>query len=272
MNSGNWNATTSAGVSPGISALVIVHNEELILDECLKRLDWADEICVVLDKCTDRSKEIALSYNARILEGSWEKDGSRHDVGFDFCRTEWIFEVDSDEWITGELAKEVRATINAAEYDVYDVKVDNYVGGRHIVHGWGGGALGKDSCNALFRKGLKRWGPQRAHPHITVAGTVCPECLKNPIIHNIFADISAIIRCVDRYSTYRAKDLVRNNEVGSLANAARKFLSRFWKIYVKRRAWKEKELGFVLAFCAGLYPLISHIKAIYEDLPPEEFR
>ena len=53
-----------------ISALVVIHNEAAVLDDCLRRLDWVDELVVVLDKCTDESKSIAERYNARLLEGS----------------------------------------------------------------------------------------------------------------------------------------------------------------------------------------------------------
>lgn len=260
----------NGGQAPKISALVVVYNEEAILEECLKRLAWVDEIVVALDKCTDRSKEIALAFGARLLEGAWEIEGDRRNTAIEFCRTEWIVEIDADEWVTPDLAAEIRQTINEAAYDIYDLKVDNYVGDRLIHYGWGGGSLGKDSYNGLFRKGVKSWGDRRLHPHITVSGSVCPQPLQNPIVHKIFADIAEIIHRLDRNSSYRAKDLVDHNEVGTLADAARKFLSRFWKIYIRRRAWKEKEIGFVLAMCSALYPLISQIKAVNEEMPMDQ--
>ena len=42
-----------------LSALVVAHNEEERLDDCLARLGFADEVVVVLDRCTDASKDIA---------------------------------------------------------------------------------------------------------------------------------------------------------------------------------------------------------------------
>ena len=184
------------------------------------------------------------------------------------CRTEWVLEVDADEWITKELADEIRETIADPKYDVYDLNVENYIGGKLIVHGWGGGSFGKKSYNGLFRNGTKTYAPRRAHAHVSFEGTICPTALKNPVVHHIFSDVSAIIRCLDRYSDYRAKDLAENNEkVLGTWGAARKFLSRFWKIYVVRGARKEKGYGLVLALCAAMYPLVSHIKARYEETP-----
>jgi glycosyltransferase involved in cell wall biosynthesis len=250
-----------------ISALVVVHNEEAILEDCLKLLAWVDDLVVVLDKCTDGSKTIAEQHNARLLEGAWEIEGPRRNDGIDFCNTDWILEVDADEWILPELAVEIRDTIDAPKYDVYNLKVDNFIGDKLIVHGWGGGSFGKPSYIGLFKKGVKTWGMQRLHPHLTVTGTESPESLKNHVTHRIYADFSEMLRRLDRYTTFRAKDLVDKNEVMSPANAFRKFLSRFYKVYFRLSAYKEGGYGFMIALCAGLYPLISNIKAIYEEQP-----
>ena len=52
-----------------LSALVVAHNEETQLEACLGALRFADEIVVVLDKCTDGSKDIADSLADRVVEG-----------------------------------------------------------------------------------------------------------------------------------------------------------------------------------------------------------
>jgi len=63
--------------SPGLSILVVAHNEEAHLPDCLARLQFADELVVVLDRCTDRSREIALAAGARLVEGAWPLEGTR---------------------------------------------------------------------------------------------------------------------------------------------------------------------------------------------------
>ncbi len=250
-----------------ISALVVIHNEAEVLDDCLRRLDWVDELVVVLDKCDDESKAISERYSARLLEGSWEIEGQRRNKGIASCRSDWILEVDADEWITPKLAAEIRTTIQQPKYDVYNLKIANYIGGKLITHGWGGESFGKLAYIGLFRKGVKSWGIQRLHPHLTVTGSESPTDLKNPVIHHIYTDFSEMLQHLDRYTTMRARDLVDNNEVMTLGDAFRKFLSRFYKVYFRRRAYKEGGYGFMIAICAALYPLISIIKAIYEEQP-----
>ena len=67
--------------TPGLSALVVAHNEEAQLPGCLAQLTFADEIVVVLDRCTDKSLEIAQAAGARILEGAWPLEGTRRNAG-----------------------------------------------------------------------------------------------------------------------------------------------------------------------------------------------
>ncbi len=50
-----------------LSALVVARNEEKQLADCLATLTFADEIIVVLDRCTDRSRDIAEKFNTRII-------------------------------------------------------------------------------------------------------------------------------------------------------------------------------------------------------------
>ena len=52
-----------------LSALITIHNEENIISSCLNKLDFCDEIVVVLDKSTDKSKQICQKYTNNIFEG-----------------------------------------------------------------------------------------------------------------------------------------------------------------------------------------------------------
>ncbi len=119
-----------------LSALVIAHNEEDNLDDCLSCLKFADEIVVVLDKCTDKSKEIALKYTKNIIEGSWNIEGARRNIGLNNCQGEWILELDADERISKELKTEILSTIKSGNPCCFIIPITNYIGKRHIKHGW----------------------------------------------------------------------------------------------------------------------------------------
>jgi hypothetical protein len=198
-----------------------------------------------------------------VIEGAWEREGDRRNAAIDACSGAWILEVDADEQVPEALAREIRTTIESTSFDWHEIPVDNYIGARLVRHGWGA-SYGKAAYPGLFRKGVKRWGPQRVHPSLTWTGRKGPM-LKNPIAHYVDRNISDMIRRLDSYSTARAKDLREAGVRGSLPNDARRIVSRFFKCYVGRKGYREGGYGLLIAIFAGLYPIISTLKARAEE-------
>lgn len=258
--------TSGSATSPRLSALVVIRNEEAQLDACLETLKFADELVVVLDRCTDGSKDIAGDHGARIIEGGWELEGPRRNTGIDACTGDWILEVDADERVTAQLAEEIRATIATAPYGHFLIPYDNYVGDRLVKYGWGA-SWGVSATVRLFAKGpegpAKKWGDQRIHPSLELNGQA--GTLKQPMAHYVDANISDMLQRLDRYTSVRAMDLRASGEIGRFGPNVRRIFSRFWKCYVSRRGYREGAYGFLIALMAGLYPILSYLKARYED-------
>ena len=246
-----------------ISALVVIHNEEKRLVSCLDTLNFADELVIVLDKCTDRSREIASKYTEHLIEGWWDLEGDRRNLGIGSCSGPWVLEVDADERIPEELAMEIREIVNTSEADRHDILVDNYVGNRLVRHGWGA-SFGRGAHTALFRKGAKVWGPERVHPKLTFDG-VKGDLLKNRIEHDVAENISSLIRKLDSYSSAHAADLRDKGDIGSFGHNLRRIFSRFYKCYFSRKGYREGAWGFLIALFAGLYPILAYLKAKLED-------
>lgn len=248
---------------PRLSAVVSARNEERQLADCLERLKFADEIVVLLDKCSDRSKEIALAFTSHVVEGDWAKEGERRNAAIAACSGDWVLEVDADERVPLELAREIRATIEISPYDWHEIPVDNYVGKRLVRYGWGA-SFGKAAYPGLFKKGVKSWGNARLHPPLTWRGRKGPM-LKSRLDHYVDRDLSDMLRRLDSYSSARAKDLREQGQTwgGTFRNVVR-FVSRFFKCYVSRKGYREGGYGLMVALCAGLYPLLSHLKARLE--------
>jgi glycosyltransferase involved in cell wall biosynthesis len=250
--------------APRLSVLVVVHDEERQLAECLTCLGFADEIVIVLDRCNDRSREIALGFTQHLVEGAWEREGRRRHAGIDECRGGWILEVDADERVTPELAAEIRHVVETSPAAWHLVGVDNYIGPRLVRWGWGA-SFGRSAHAALFRKGAKRWGDQRVHPTVSLAG---PQgaTLSSRLVHYVDRDISEMLARLDRYTTARAHDLRESGDIGSYGRNLRRIVSRFCKCYIARRGYREGPWGFLIALCAALYPILSYLKARLEPL------
>ena len=248
--------------TPVLSALVVAHDEAAQLAACLERLAFADEIVVVLDRCTDGSRDIAARFTPHLVEGAWELEGERRNTGIAACNGAWILEVDADERVPPELAAEIRATVASSAWDWHEIPVDNYVGDHLVRWGWGA-SFGRSAYPGLFRKGAKIWGNQRVHPALTFTGRKGPA-LACRLDHYVDRNLSDMIRRLDRYTTARARDLRDSGDIGSYAANLRRIASRFWKCYVGRRGYREGPYGFMVALCAGLYPILSYLKARLE--------
>jgi glycosyltransferase involved in cell wall biosynthesis len=248
-----------------LSAVISVHNEEAQLADCLEGLTFADEIVVLLDKCTDTSGDIARRFTERVIDGAWAIEGDRRNAGIGACRGAWVFEIDADERASGDLGREIRDVIADTPYDWHEILVDNYIGGKLVRWGWGA-SYGKAAYPGLFKKDVKVWGDARVHPPLKWAdGAKKGPQLRNRIRHFVDRDISDMIRRLDSYSTARAKDLRQSGDIGTMGNNVRRLFSRFIKCYFFRRGYREGGYGFLIALFAGLFPILSHLKAKLED-------
>jgi len=251
-----------------ISTVMCVRNEEGQLADCLSCLGFADEIVVVLDRSTDGSKAIAEGVGAKIVEGAFEREGERRHAGIDAAQGPWIFEIDADERVTPELAAEIVRMAQSSSASRHLIPVDNFIGNRLVRYGWGA-AFGKGAYIGLFRKGTKTWGNQRVHPKLVLTGEAGAR-LTSPLKHYVDRNISEMIARLDRYSTLRARDLRESwRQSGTVNETFGKNISRifgrFYKCYWRRKGYREGKWGFLIALMAGLYPILSYLKAVLED-------
>lgn len=246
---------------PALSALVVARDEEAQLDACLSPLAFADELVVVLDRCVDGSKAIAERHDARIVEGNWPSEGQRRNAGIEACTGDWILEVDADERVSDELAAEIRARIQTAPFGYFLIPYDNYIGNHLVRYGWGA-HWGVSATARLFHKGAKVWGDGRLHPPVELKGQ--RGQLDARMNHFVDRDISDMLQRLDRYTTQHARDLRDARLPNSMTRDVRRIFTRFLKCYVVRRGYREGGYGFLIALMAGLYPILSHLKARLE--------
>lgn len=242
-----------------ISAVIVAHNEEQKIAQCLDSLNFVDEIIVVLDKCSDATKDIVQKYNAKIIEGSWNIEGARRNVAVNAATNDWILEIDADERISPQLAEEI-LFIKNSEPCAYTIPIANYIGNHHVKFGWVR-SLGVLQRQTIHYKGLKHYHEDKEiHPVATLNAEV--KYLKNPIIHLVDDDISDLLTRFNRYTTWRANDIILNKaKKMCFFKSLITFKMRFIKSFIVKKGYKEGFLGFIIAILAGLYPIVSYAKA-----------
>ncbi len=243
-----------------ICAVIVAHNEEKKIESCLKSLDFVDEIVVVLDKCTDKTKKIALKYTNKIIEGSWRIEGQRRNVALKNASQDWILEIDADERISKELASEIVESCQNNQNCGFNIKIANYIGKRWVKYGWL-----RTLCvlkrQTLTFKGLKKYDEDK-EVHPTFNNNFEVKDLKTPLIHLVDDNISDLISRFNRYTSWKSNDIIYKNKIKS--NFLKLIIGaklRFLKSYIIKKGYKEGLLGIIIAFLAAIYPIISYLKA-----------
>jgi hypothetical protein len=96
-----------------LTACVIARDEEQRLPACLASLEFCDEVVVVDSGSRDRTREIAREAGALVIENPWRGFAAQRNVALDAANGDWILEIDADERVSPELAREVRALLES---------------------------------------------------------------------------------------------------------------------------------------------------------------
>ena len=242
-----------------VSALIIARNEENKIERSLRSLDFVNEIVIVLDRTTDKTRSKSIKYTKKIYTGSWEFEGDRRNYGISKCNSNWILEIDSDEVVSKELAKEIIQKTKNSNSDFFYLPIKNYIGEMPVTHGWMS-CMAPDGKFSLFKKDSKNWTNGRVHPSYELNGRKGDQFLY-PIDHFMSKNISDLLKRFNRNSSLYAKDL--KSEKGDLKKltSLRKIFSRFIKSYVSRKGYKSGGIGVLIGILCAIYPFVSAIKS-----------
>lgn len=114
-----------------ISIIIPAHNEEKYIGKCLESISRASklfknqvEIIVVLNRCTDRTEEIAKSYDCIIVKNNDKNLSKIRNAGVEIARGEIIVTIDADTQMNEHVLSKAQ---------------ENLISGKYI----GGGVTGK---------------------------------------------------------------------------------------------------------------------------------
>ncbi len=91
-----------------VSACIITFCKEDLIEDCLKSVQWADEIIVVDSYSTDKTVDVCHKYTDKVYQRRWTGFRDQRNYTMGLANYEWILFIDSDERITPELYKEIQ--------------------------------------------------------------------------------------------------------------------------------------------------------------------
>lgn len=228
-----------------LSVIVITRNEAHQLAKCLASVAFAGEIVVVDSNSTDGTQALAAGLGARVIVTTdWPGFGKQKQRALEAATLDWVLCLDADEWVDAELAQAIQAAVEQASdngpagYEL--TRMSAFCGQWMKASGWY-----PDHGLRLVRRPLARFTDDLVHEHLTVQGQVTR--LPGLLLHNSIPDLESAIDKMNRYSSGRAKDLLRKGKQGGLGSALAHGFWAFVRTYVVKRGFLDGRLGFVLA-------------------------
>ncbi len=123
-----------------LAAVILTKDESKHIERCLKSLVGViDDIVVVDCYSSDNTVEIAMSFGARVIQHPWKNYATQLNFGIHECNisADWIWRIDADEYLEGNLGYAVKAYIQTAPDDVNGIYVRKRIDfmGKPLLHG-----------------------------------------------------------------------------------------------------------------------------------------
>ena len=239
-----------------ISIVVITKNEEQNIEKCLKSVHgWADEIIVVDDESTDRTVEIVKQFTDRVFRRRMDNEGTHRNWAYAQAKNEWVFSLDADEQITPELQDEINVTLSHnTEFNAFSIPRRNYIGDYWVRYG---GQYPAPQLK-LFQKSCFRYEEVGVHPRVFVNGKT--GHLTKDIIHKSHRDFAHFLAKLNGQTTLEAQKWLSTNRPMTFGKAVWRTMDRFPRTYFRKQGYKDGFMGFMVAFFASLYQIISYAK------------
>lgn len=230
---------------PNLSVVVIAKDEERTIGDVLRAVaGLAQEIVLVDSGSCDRTKEIALSCGAKVLEQDWLGYSAQKNFAIDQASSEWILSLDADEIVTPSLAAEILQVLQeVGGWDGFKVARLLFIGDRAVKYG----GFYPDTQLRLFRRGKGRFNGRLVHESIKLEGRV--RTLNNHLLHRAYKDVEQFRAALDKYAKLSAEESLRsgyNPAKVSLLNEIFHPLWTFFYRYFIRCGFLDGMLGFEL--------------------------
>lgn len=243
-----------------ISVVLATFNEEKNLGACLESVkDLADEIIVVDGGSKDKTAAIAKQYGAKVfITDNPLIFHINKQKAIDQASKDWILQLDADERVTPELAKEIRQTIQQSSNVTmgFWLPRKNWFLGRFLMKG----GQYPDYTLRFYKRGKGKLPCKSVHEQAVVEGIT--GYLDNPLIHLADADFSRYLSRWDRYTDLIAQEIrdEKNNIFQPISFLIFKPFSWFLLTYFRHKGFMDGWQGFVFSFFSALRFPAAYLK------------
>lgn len=264
----------------GITAYIMVFNEEKRIEATLKSLKDFDEI-VILDKSsTDKTVEIAKRYGAKIhtlpyFDGSIEESVKEQMMNiWASFENEWVFEVTCSDVLHPQLYSGMSKMINSGEnYEAILIPLYRYSMGFTSKHSYY-----KDISyqRKLYKRSVFDWNRTELHmdpvKNAKRCGKLQPENKAIAIYHLTHENLEMILERHLRYAKVEAKESRAKYSKEECLKASWSSILRQVKKYFELRTYKLKEKGKAQLCMLLLYRCAKYLYLYFDKEEEKQIR
>ncbi len=183
-----------------LSVVIITFNEERNITKCLESVkSLTDDIIVVDSFSTDKTVEIAKTYNAKVFQQKWLGYSKQKNYANSLAKYPYILSLDADEVLSDTLLNSIQ-NINAWT-GVYEFnRLTNYCG-TWVKHcGWY-----PDKKIRIFPKNTVKWEGDFVHEILSLPSDMDVHFLKGDLLHYSYHSIEDHYRQIEKYANLLLK-------------------------------------------------------------------
>ncbi len=238
----------------GLSAVIIMKDEERNIRACLESVRFADETVVVDSGSRDASLTLAKPIATKLLSRPFDDFASQKNFAVSHATQDWVFVIDADERVSPELRDEILRVIAVPDAAAaYAVRRRTNLFGRDFI----ASGLQGDAPLRLFRRG-KAVFQGLVHETLSVDGKTGK--LNAVLTHRSFQTVHEHLEKLQLYTDLEARRDIRKK---SKAPAGRFLLRPFWRffsIYVLKQGFRDGREGFFYAILSSFYESVRWMK------------
>lgn len=242
-----------------ISAYVITRNESAKLGDCLKSLEWTDEIVVIDDFSSDATPDICDKYGVSFHQHKFISFRDQKKYAMSMASNDWVLELDSDERVSDDMKHAIQS-LKAADYEKYDCfefKRKTRFWGKWIQHS----SFYPDYKARLYCRTRGTWNNTNVHERFVPKGMT--EKLEGDIIHEQDLDLHTYLLRVARYANMSAEDYYANGRRAKWHHVSVRPVSAFFQKYFIRLGFLDGTQGFVISVMSALSTFLKYMR-LYE--------
>ena len=262
-----------------ISIVLATFNEEKNIRECLNSVKGlADEIVIVDGGSKDKTVQIANEYGAKVAVTSNPPIFHiNKQKAIDSATKDWILQLDADERVTPELAKEIKEKIGNWKLPLgSELGIEGEIGNSDVVGYWiprKNWFLGRflmkggqypDYTLRLYRRGMGKLPQKDVHEQAIVDGKT--GYLTQPLIHMADPTLFRYLVRFNRYTSLLA-DQLHERKIDANPLYALKYILAlpswwfFWT-YIRHKGFMDSWQWFLFSFFSALRFPVAYFKSL----------